>query len=263
MSLTVSVPPICEPFYIDEVTDHLKVDSSDDDTLITKLIVAARQYCELFQNRAYVTQTLLLKLDTFPIEFELPRPPLQSVSSIGYIDTSGDAQTLASSVYDEDIYTEPGRIAEAYNQVWPSIRGDINAVTVTYKAGYLAKCTADADTDIITVSDRIYSDDDTIIFSNSGGALFAGLSEKTIYYVVSADAENSTLQVAATKGGDAIDLTDTGTGINFIGELPETVRSAMLMLIGHWYEHRESISEINLIPVPMAVESLLWQDRVF
>jgi uncharacterized phiE125 gp8 family phage protein len=43
--------------------------------------------------------------------------------------------------------------------------------------------------------------------------------------------------------------------------VPEHFRQAMLLLIAHWYENREEVSEGRLATVPMAAEALLSQDR--
>ena len=43
--------------------------------------------------------------------------------------------------------------------------------------------------------------------------------------------------------------------------VPETFRQAMLLLIGHWYENREEVSESLLSKVPTGAEALLWMDR--
>ena len=119
-----------------EAKSHLRVDTSDDDTLIASLITAATTWCEDYENRAYITQTITANLDKFSNEIILPRPPLQSVTTIKYYDTAGDQQTLSSAVYSVDIIREPGRVTLAYNQSWPSIRGIVNAIEIIYKAGY-------------------------------------------------------------------------------------------------------------------------------
>lgn len=48
-----------------------------------------------------------------------------------------------------------------------------------------------------------------------------------------------------------------------VSKVPEAIKTALKILIGHWYEHREAVSEEQpLMPVPMALESLLWPYRV-
>jgi uncharacterized phiE125 gp8 family phage protein len=136
MAWKVTAPPAEEPITLTEAKLHLRVDHADDDTLITSQIKTAREYCEDFQNRAFITQTIKLTLDEFPDVICVPRPPLISVTSIKYIDENGQQQTLNSSVYKVDTESEPARIVPAYNQCWPGLRGDINSVEVIYQAGY-------------------------------------------------------------------------------------------------------------------------------
>ena len=124
------------PLTLAEIKLHLKVDFSDDDALITQLMLAATSWAENFQNRTYINRSRTQVLDSFPDVIRPPYPPLVSIDSITYIDTAGATQTLSSSVYDVDTTNEPGRVVPAYGQTWPSIRSDINAVTVTYTAGY-------------------------------------------------------------------------------------------------------------------------------
>lgn len=46
-------------------------------------------------------------------------------------------------------------------------------------------------------------------------------------------------------------------------DVPKAIKAAILMLVGHWYEHRESVSVQEHFTVPMAVESLLYSNRVW
>ena len=138
-SLEVTVAPSAEPLSTAEAKSHLRVDISDDDSLIDAQVEAARNYAEAFCRRAFITQTLVLWLDAFPAgngEIILPRPPLQSVTSVSYTDVDGNAQTFASSKYIVDGKREPARITPAWNVDWPDTRAIVNAVSVTYVAGY-------------------------------------------------------------------------------------------------------------------------------
>ncbi len=139
----VTTAPDVEPVLLVSAKLHLRVDIDDDDTLIAWQITTARQWCEDYERRSYITQTITAKMQAFSNEIILPRPVLRDVSSIKYIDTGGDEQTLDSSVYDIDTYREPGRVTLAYNQSWPALRGDVNGVEIIYTAGY-----GDAATDV-------------------------------------------------------------------------------------------------------------------
>jgi len=125
-----------EPLSLTDAKHHLRVDTTDDDTYISALIVAAREYAEIFLGRKLMTGTLTQYFDTFSDAMELKRPPLASVTSITYVDSDGDTQTLADTVYDVDITVEPGLVRLAYDQSWPTIRTTPNAITITYVAGY-------------------------------------------------------------------------------------------------------------------------------
>lgn len=256
MPKKINTPPSAEPISLTEAKAHLRVDGTDDDALITSLIVTARQHVEAETERILITQTWDLYEDEFPDVIEIPYPPLQSISVITYTDEDGVTQTLATSVYTVDMDSEPGQVYEAYNQTWPNTRNEDKVVKVTFVAGYATPFTADAATDVITVTGRTFADGGMIRLSNSGGALPAGLSTLTDYYV--RDASGPTFKLAATAGGAAIDITGTGTGTHFVGEVPQAIKQAMLLLIGHWYENREAVnigSAAN--EFPLAVDALL------
>ena len=113
--------------------------SVDDSTLIESYITAAREYCENYQNRAYITQTWELWLDSFPRcdVLEVPLPPLVSVSSIKYYDVDDTEATMSSTLYFVDTKSEPGRICLNYGEQWPqtTLRPH-NGVCVTFICGY-------------------------------------------------------------------------------------------------------------------------------
>lgn len=107
-------------------------------------ITAARQYCETFTHRAFITQTWDLQLDGFPWGFDapiaIPKPPCASVTSITYVDTDGVTQTWSSALYTLDNPQGPwarvGKIVPAYFQIYPVTRNVPIAATVRFVAGY-------------------------------------------------------------------------------------------------------------------------------
>lgn len=113
-----------------------------EDTLITGLIKAAREYCEGYQNRAYITQTWELILDAFPdTYFQIPLPPLQwavvADMSITYYDTALGSHVVATADYQVDVDSYKGRVCPAYGKSWPAtILRPMNGVIVQFKAGY-------------------------------------------------------------------------------------------------------------------------------
>tara|TARA_R110000868_G_scaffold29889_25_gene111156 strand:+ start:3717 stop:4304 length:588 start_codon:yes stop_codon:yes gene_type:complete len=136
-ALTEATAPAAEPLSTAEAKAHLRVDVADDDDLIDRIIGAARRQAETFTGRALIGQTWDLDLDCFPgWTIDVPKPPLQSVSQIEYLDADGVSQVLSSSLYRVDARRQPGRITPAYGEVWPVTRGTTNAVTVRFVAGY-------------------------------------------------------------------------------------------------------------------------------
>ena len=78
-----------------------------------------------------------------------------------------------------------------------------------------ATCTADASADTINKgTDDGFADNDTVQFTNSGGALPAGLAAGTQYFV--RDVATATLKVSETFGGSAVNITGTGSGTHTI-----------------------------------------------
>lgn len=138
--LTQTVAPSEEPITLAEARLWCRIDADDtsQDSELTLLIKAARQRCENVAGIALVTQTWKLTLDAFPDDglIRLPRPPLASVTSIKYLDTSGVEQTLATTEYRVDADSKPGLIQEDSGKAWPAVYDVLAAVRVTYVAGY-------------------------------------------------------------------------------------------------------------------------------
>lgn len=149
MGLSLYTAAAVEPVTLAEVRSHCRIDDHSDDAYLVLLIKAARQFAETYSRRQFVTATWKLYLDRFPFGANetisdsqsycrdaiiLPRPPLQSITSIAYIDANGASQSFTN--YTSDIYGEPGRVQPAYGYTWPTARLQPNAITITYKAGY-------------------------------------------------------------------------------------------------------------------------------
>lgn len=138
MTLKLVTAPAAEPITLTEAKLHLRVEHTVDDDLITSLIQAARERAEHLLGRALITQTWARVLDAFPgNEIELGMPPVQSITSVIYVDGNGDSQTMASADYSLDTTTAPGWLLMAEDlSAWPTTLDTANAVTVTFVAGY-------------------------------------------------------------------------------------------------------------------------------
>ena len=134
-SYAVVTPPAALAVSLDDVKEHLRVDSTAEESLITDYIHEATAFCESYTHRAFLTQTWKGVLDGFPSEIRLARPPLQGVTSVVYTDTDGTQQTLSESAYGVDTESLIGTVRPAYNTSWPSTRSNTEVVT-TYTCGY-------------------------------------------------------------------------------------------------------------------------------
>lgn len=153
--LTVDTAPECEPVTAEEAKTHLRVEIDADNTYIEALVIACRMRVEEHLQRKLITQTLKMSFDQFPgshfdgtqhhdvhlgfgshAVFRLPRSPVQSVTSIKYIDDLGVQITLAANKYRVDIESLVPRITPAFGEVWPTTRLITNAVEVLFVAGY-------------------------------------------------------------------------------------------------------------------------------
>lgn len=137
--LKLITPPATEPITVADAEAQSRWDMADEAALVEGYIAAARQKAETYLRRPLITQTWELALDTFPGTLgaiKLPLPPLQSVTSITYIDTDGTLQTLDPALYKVDDSSEPARIVPAYGKTWPATRDEIAAVKVRFVCGY-------------------------------------------------------------------------------------------------------------------------------
>ncbi|HEX3943805.1 MAG TPA: head-tail connector protein [Rhizomicrobium sp.] len=138
MPLQLITPPVVEPVTLVDAKLHLKVDTADDDTLITRLITAARARAEWHTGRALNTQGWILWLDCWPLRgvVEIPLPPLQSVSAVTLYAPDDSATALDSATYQVDAASAPARLALKSAILPPGNLRAINAMAVAFTAGY-------------------------------------------------------------------------------------------------------------------------------
>ena len=137
----------------------MRVDFSDDDTLIAELIKASQNVIETYLNRSITTQTLSLFLDRLPfysdiklqegiytapdLEYNsnfivLPKAPVSSVTHVKYYDNDNTASTFASSNYYVDTISQQARVVLKTGASWPTVSEtrNANAYEIKYVAGY-------------------------------------------------------------------------------------------------------------------------------
>lgn len=158
MGLVRTGAPAVTPVSLSEARAFLRIpdDITGDNDQLSSWLASGTQRCEETAGLSLITQTWELTLDSFFDDrngaycdpwlgsvIQLPRPPLQSVSSIVYTATDGTLTTLASTEYQVDASSRlPGRVRPAYGKVWPTPRAQLAAVKITFVAGYGAAGTS-------------------------------------------------------------------------------------------------------------------------
>jgi hypothetical protein len=139
-----------------EIKNALKIENNHDDDLLSSYIKTARQLAESYTQRAFITKTRKLTLDSFgkgevdlpvgmhqiPKEYfyqsgdyiEVPYKPLLTVTSIVTYSLDNSATTFSNTKYTLD--TASGRIYLNTGSTWPTSLRNRNAVEVTYTCGY-------------------------------------------------------------------------------------------------------------------------------
>lgn len=141
MPLQLNTPPAAEPVTLAQAKAWLRVDTGDDDALISSLIGAARARAEWHTGRAFVTQGWTLWLDCWPSYLEggacaeIPLPPLQGVTALTLYARDDSATVLGAGDYTVDAASQPGRVLLKNCAALANLRA-INAVAIAFTAGY-------------------------------------------------------------------------------------------------------------------------------
>jgi len=139
-----------------EVKNWLRIDGSDDDTVISTLLKASHNWAKRYTARSITTQTLKLSIDSvydtdIPVKegnyvgidqditrrsILLPQSPVASISSVKYYDDADTESTFASSKYYLDSAGVPARFVLRNGESYPTGLRVANALEITYVAGY-------------------------------------------------------------------------------------------------------------------------------
>lgn len=139
MRIKVIEPPALEPMTIEEAKKIMGITGGYDDDEMVSLLAQARQECEHYQRRRFITQTLDVYLDKFPSSSVLELidcSPVQSIIHIKYTDYNGVTAELPSTSYVLDNVSEVNRLVLSRNCSWPSVElATVNGVVIRLIAG--------------------------------------------------------------------------------------------------------------------------------
>lgn len=161
----VVTPPATPAVSLEDMKDYLRVDTTDDDALITSFIEAATDQVKKYLKRCLISETLESGFDRIPNDggygyygygkgyygnggiYNLPVdyanfsrdinlmfPPIITIDDITTFDRTNTGSVYASTNYELD--EEGGRIYLNEGAVWPQNLRDREAVKIKYTCGY-------------------------------------------------------------------------------------------------------------------------------
>jgi uncharacterized phiE125 gp8 family phage protein len=139
-TFTISSISTSEPITINDVKEHLRIQTTAEDRILAGYIKVARIELSNKIKRTLIPTSYLMEIDSFKDTIILPLPPLSSTSAdvvIKYINSSGGTSTCSSTVYTVDYRSEPAKLYLAHDASWPTDVRDVEgAIKISFKAGY-------------------------------------------------------------------------------------------------------------------------------
>lgn len=140
----VVIPSLLDPITISDLKNHLRLDTADDDSLLSNLISASTKYAEELVRMSFIEETRVVYIDLYQLNkdntrygiVELPISPLISVDFINIYSSSNTPTLFDAANYYVDTISIPGRIALNQGVTWPSDARRINSVQIQYKVGF-------------------------------------------------------------------------------------------------------------------------------
>lgn len=138
MSIVLTSPPAQEPVSLADAKAHLRVDVTDDDTLITRLITGARSELERGLGRAFITQSYTYYLDAWPRGFALPLPvaPVQTIDQVRIYALDDTFAVLPAASYLLDGLGSPPRMIRRGTLPWLAPVRPGNGIAIDFTAGH-------------------------------------------------------------------------------------------------------------------------------
>lgn len=222
MALSVLTPCASEPVTLATAKSWLRQDNSTDDDIISGLISAARDHVERFTRRSLVRTTWRMTLDTFP------GGPLEQPRFF-----NGPYETMRRTWrYNFDTYV--GSPIELP-------RGPVTAVTTGDGYAYAMPRVRYYDGNGTQQTLTVSTDYELDLSSNPARLQLPPMK----YWPLTQPGKSNAVEVDFVVG--------YGTTA---ADCPALMRQAILMLVAHWYEHREAVGAFGT-ETPLAVDSIL------
>lgn len=154
MPATLITPPAAEPVALADVKAELRLEIPDEDSLLARMVTAARLHVETVTRRVLVTQSWRIFLDVWPpltryaepdvrvlrrprrpaVAVELPIVPIRAVQAVTVYDAEGNASLVDPSQYVLDRVRVPALFLASAGLASRSIAP--NGIEIDVLAGY-------------------------------------------------------------------------------------------------------------------------------
>lgn len=137
MPVKIVTAPASGPVTLAEMKSFARISTDADDAVLTAFLAVGTAKAEHFSGQRFVSQTIDLYLDGFPGAYgEILIPgPVQSITSVTYMDTGGETQTMDADDYRLDNVSNPARLTPAYDTEWPETQSVTNSVIIRAVVG--------------------------------------------------------------------------------------------------------------------------------
>ncbi len=137
MTAALITAPALEPVSLADAKAHLRLDSDDDDQLLSAAIVAARVHVEALTRRLLIEQGWRVYLDQWPRKriVRLTPAPLISVDAVTIYDANGDPIVVSEDDYEVDAVAVPGRLVLS-GAAPVTVGKAVNGIEIDVTAGY-------------------------------------------------------------------------------------------------------------------------------
>lgn len=137
MGLKVIAVTGAEPVSLSDVTNWIRYTGTLQNSVITSLITAAIAEVENWTNKTVVEKDYQLTQQQFTSIINFPVSTVQSITSIQYLDSEDNLQTVASSVYGLDNISEINQVFQKNTGTgFPFSNGEPNSVQINFTSSF-------------------------------------------------------------------------------------------------------------------------------
>lgn len=135
MTYALVTPPSAEPITLAETKLHLRLDGSDEDTLVASLIRTAREHLERETGLCLISQSWRLYLDRWPGDgvIRIMKSPCQAIHNVTVYDADGSASHVS---LEDHLLDGEGRPCRLWLRHVPPPGQAMNGIEIDFAAGF-------------------------------------------------------------------------------------------------------------------------------